>query len=109
MEWLIILGAVLAALILGVVYLTACIGRFSFVRRISGENRWRRRAVSFGILAGIFAVLAVSVSVVNAVIIFLHEVLFFLFFGCALWVVRRCTGREFRINWQAVLALVSSV
>ena len=38
MEWLIILGAVLAALILGVVYLTACIGRFSFVRRISGET-----------------------------------------------------------------------
>ena len=109
MEWLIILGAVLAALILGVVYLTACIGRFSFVRRISGENRWRRRAVSFGILAGIFAVLAVSMSVVNAVIIFLHEVLFFLFFGCALRVIRQCTGREFRINWQGVLALVSSV
>ena len=77
MEWLIILGAVLAALILGVVYLTACIGRFSFIRRISGENRWRRRAVSLGILAVAFTVLAVSMSVVNAVVIFLHEVLFY--------------------------------
>ena len=39
MEWLVILGAVLAASILGLVYLTVCVGRFGFVRKISGENR----------------------------------------------------------------------
>ena len=109
MEWLIILSAVLAALILGLVYLTACVGRFGFVRRLSGENKWRKRAVSFGIVAVTFAILAVSLSVVNAVVIFLHEVLFFLLFGIVLQIAKRCTGKEFRNNWQGILAVSFSV
>ena len=109
MEWLVILGAVLAASVLGLVYLTACVGRFGFVRKISGENKWRKRAVSFGIIAVTFAALAAAMSVVNAVIIFLHEVLFFLLFGLVVRIVRRCMGKEIRVNWQGVLALGFSV
>ena len=109
MEWLVILVAVLAASALGLVYLTACVGRFGFVRKLSGESKWRRRLISFGLLAAVFAVLALTLSVVNAIIIFLHEVLFFILFGLAVRIVRRCTGKESRINWQGILALGFSV
>ena len=105
MEWLIILAVTLAATGLGLGYLAVCVGRFALVRRLSGGKTWRRRLLSLGIVAAVFAALALWLSFVNAIVIFLHLVLFFLLFGLGVRLARRLTGRDFRINWQGWLAL----
>ena len=105
MAWLIILVLVLAALGVSLCYLTACVGRFGGVRRLSGGRTWLRRLLSLAVLALCFALLTLWLSLVNAIVIFLHAVLFFLLFGLLFRLVKRRTGREPRVNWQGWLAL----
>lgn len=109
MEWLIILAAVLAALALGLCYLVSCVGRFGLVRRLAGGKKWLRRLISLGVLALCFALLTLGLSLVNAIVVFLHTVLFFLLSGLAVRIAKRITGREPKANWQGWLALGLSV
>ena len=104
-EWLIILVVVLAALALGLCYLVGCVGRFGLVRKLSGGRKWPRRLLSLAILAVLFILLSLWLSPVNAVVAFLHGVLFFLLSGLVARLLRRITGREARIYWQGWLAL----
>lgn len=105
MEWLIIFGAVIAALLLGAAYLTACIGRFDFVQKLSGQRKWRRRWISLLILTAAFAVLAWALSPINAVVVLLHAVVFFLLFGLGLRIARRHGKKPIQDRWQGWLAL----
>ena len=109
MAWLIILVLVLAALGVSLCYLTACVGRFGGVRRLSGGRTWLRRLLSLAVLALCFALLTLWLSLVNAIVIFLHAVLFFLLFGLLFRLVKRRTGREPRVNWQGWLALACTL
>ena len=104
-EWLIILIVVLAVMALGLCYLIGCVGRFGLVRKLSRGRKWPRRLISLAILIVIFILLALWLSPVNAVVVFLHGVLFFLLFGLVARLLRRVTGRETRVYWQGWLAL----
>ena len=59
--WLLIFGIVIALLIVSVVYLVNCVGRFDAVKRIAGSGKWTGRLLSFGILAVCFALTAIMV------------------------------------------------
>lgn len=104
MAWLIIFGAVMAALLLGLGYLAACVGRFGFVRRLARGGKWAGRAVSLAVTALVFALLTVLLSFFNAVVVFLHLVAFFLLFDLIGWLLRRA-GRKDRAELRGVLAL----
>lgn len=107
--WLIILGSVMAAAIAGILYLLFAVGRFSGIQALAGDRVWLRHMISFGAIAVVFAGVSICMSVVNAVIVLLHEVLFFLLFGGIMKIVTHATGKEFAVNWQGWLALGSSV
>ena len=109
MEWLIIFGAAMLAFLLGLAYLTVCVGRFAFIQKLSGGSKWRRGAISLVVLAAAFALLTLCMSPINAGIVFLHVVIFFLLFGLVMRLVRRLTKKESRIYWQGLLALGVSV
>ncbi len=107
--WALIFGSVIVAACLGIAYLTLCIGRFSAIKKLSGENKWRKRIISLGVTAAGFAVAALAISVVNAVMILLHVVIFFLIFGLLIRIINKVRGKEFKINYQGWLALITSV
>lgn len=109
MAWLIILFVVLAFLAPGLCYLVACIGRFGLVKKLSGGRKWPRRLISLGILTLCFTLLTLWLSLVNAIVVCLHAVLFFLLFGLAARLGKRMTGREPRVNWQGWLALACTL
>ena len=109
MYWPFILGAAAMALLAGLVYLTVCVGRFQGVRKLSGGKRGRRALISLGIIAAVFAALAFALSVINAVVVFLHAVLFFLLSGLGMRLAKKLSGRHFRVNWQGWLALAFSL
>ena len=109
MEWLIILAATLAVALLGLIYLMFCVGRFSFVQRVSNGKKWKRRAVSFVVLALLFGVLVLAMSLVNAVIVFIHLAAFFLLSELVSLLIRRLAGKNYRfdlVGWPAVLLCV---
>lgn len=107
--WLLIFGIVMALMIVSVVYLTICVGRFNAVKRIAGQGKRTGRLVSFGILAACFALIAMLTSVVNAIVIFLHAAVFFLLFGIVVRIAERLTGKKSAVYWQGWLALGFSV
>ncbi len=105
MYWSYVLGAATLALLAGLVYLTVCVGRFQGIRKLSGGKGGRRVLLSLGIIAVVFTFLSFAMSVINAVVVFLHGVLIFLLFGLGVRLVKKLSGRQFRINWQGWLAL----
>ncbi len=107
--WLIILAAVVLAAIAGLVYMVVSVGKFGGIRALAGERKWLRHLISFLAIAAVFGVVTVTMSAVNGVVVFLHEVLFFLLFGGVMKIVTRISGKEYAVNWQGWLALASSV
>ena len=109
-KWLFIFGAVIAAAALGFIYMTVCVGRFGGIKKLSRGKRAAGFFISLGAVFAVFALLAVLISVVNAVIVLLHEVLFFMLFGLGVRIAKRLRKKEFKYNWQGWLALpVSAV
>ena len=106
--WIFILIAVLTVFALGVIYMTAAIGRFGGIQRLSGDKRWLRRLISFGILAVILTIVCFIFNVVNTVIIFIHVLAFFLIAGGVIRLIKRA-GKEFKINWQGWGAILVSI
>ncbi len=99
----------MAASFFGLAYLTVCVGRFSFVQRLARGSARRRTALSLAVIAAVFALLSLCMSTVNAIIVLLHEVLFFLLFGLLIRIARHITGKALHSNWQGWLALGFSV
>ena len=107
--WLVIIAAVLALAVAGVVYMTVCVAKFNLIQTLAGEKKWLKNLLSVLTIAVIFGIVTYTMSAVNAVIIFLNEAMFFLIFGGVMRLVRHFSGREFSIYWQGWLAIVSSV
>ncbi len=92
--WLGILAAVLAATGAGAAYMIACVGRYGFVRKLAGEKKLLRHLISALVIAVFFAAVSLTLSAVNAVIVFLHFVLVYLLFGGITRIFCAATGRD---------------
>ena len=105
--WLAILVLVLGAVGAGIFYRIIAVGKFSLVEKASKGKSWLRRLISFGIIAVGFVLFGLIFSAVNAIIIFLHLILFWLIYGLILRIVKRISGRSPKINLQGWLAIAS--
>ena len=107
--WLMIAGSVLAATAAGVIYMLLAVARFGGIQAVAGERKWLKYLISFVCIAGVFAAVSYALSVINGIIVFLHEVLFFLLFGLIMKIVKAASGKEFTVYWQGWLAIIASV
>ena len=107
MIWLVLLGLVAAALIGGTIYMTAAVGRFGLISSI--DQKWLKIVVSLGIIALAFTAVTLIMSLVNAIIVYLHFMGFFLIFGGIFTLISKISGKEFQVNWQGWLAILASV
>ena len=104
--WRTILILAVVLLFAGTVYLTAAVGRFALIRQFSPA--WKRFVLSFGIIAVVFLAFAVFMSPVNAFVVFMHALVFFLFYGIVFRVISTVRKTGFRVNWQGWLAILST-
>ena len=109
MFWLIVLLVALCLLIFGIIYMTWAVGKFSLVKKWSKDIRYKRNLISFFIVSIVFAVFVFLLSLVNAVIILLHLVIFRLIYGLILGVVKKIRKKDFHIYWQGWLAIVTCI
>ena len=94
--------------IAGTIYLTSAIGRFGLIRKAVGEKKWLSRLIALGLLLVGFALFAYLMSVLDATVVLLHVLFFFLVFGLVSRIIRRITGKQVKIYWQGWLALLTA-
>ena len=109
MLWITILFVALALLILGMIYMTWAVGKFSLIQKASKGKKARRRLFSFGIVALVFALFTVTLSLVNAVIILLHLVIFRILYGLIFAIIKKVRKKDYKVYWQAWFALVTCI
>lgn len=105
--WIMILVAVFAALILGIIYLVYSIGKFERIRIIG--KKWKRRLISLAIILAASFISYLFLSLVNTVIILLHVILLFALYNLIFRIIKAISKKEFRIYWPGWLALLTAV
>lgn len=111
--WLGILVSVLAAAAIGLIYMISAVGKFPGIIALSKENKKLGYLIAFIVIAVCFVIVAFIFSTVNAVIIFLHVILFRLLFGLIGMIIKACgfsgadAGQKF--YWQGWLSLLACV
>ena len=108
MMWIMILGSVIAACIAGGAYMTFAVARFGVLQKLSVSKRMKL-LISLGCIVVCFAAVVLFMDVINAIIVFLHVMLFFLLFGLIFRVIKAISGKKPRLYLQGWLALAVSV
>lgn len=107
--WLTILGLVFAVCAAGCIYLMFALARFGLLKKLGEKKRRYALLASLGCIAAVFAVFALVMSVFNAIIVLLHVILFFLFYGLVFRIIKAVTKKQFRLNLQGWAALLTSI
>lgn len=109
MIWLIGLVIVSILGVAGTVYLSCAIGRFGLIRRIAGGKKWPGRLIALALLLAGFTLFSCLLSVIDAIVILLHLLFFFLVFGLIIRIVGQVLGgKQTKIYWQGRLALLTA-
>ena len=103
--WRLIFGSVTALSVLGMIYLGFAAARFGGIKKLSRGRKLIGVLISLGITGVLFLVFKLTMSTVNAVMIILHAVLFFLIFGLVFRIVKRVRKKETKHYWQGWLAI----
>lgn len=95
---------VIAFLVIGIVYLSNAFGRFGLIRKIAGEKKWKSRLISLTVLLGGFGLFALLLSAIDAVIILLHVLFFFLLYGLLFRIIgKKMRAKIYLQGWLALL------
>lgn len=109
MIWLILIATVLLICVSGAVYLSFSIARFGFIEKLSGGKKWLARLISFAILAVGFLLVSLALSVVDAAILFVHLVAFFLLAEIVVKIVKRIRKTEISADIKGVVELTLTI
>lgn len=106
--WQIIAIVMMIAAVIAVMYLAAVVGKSAVLNRFI-DRAWLRVLISLGLIAGGFLILYKCMSFVNALIMLIHVFVFTIIYGIGIRVFRYYTHIDFKINYQIILALVTTV
>ena len=100
MIWMLMFVGAAVASILGIIYMTNSIAKFKVIKN---------KLVAFLILVVLFLIFTFTLEWINALTITIYTTGFFLIFGLLGRIVRRFSKREFKVHWQGLCAILSSV
>ena len=104
--WGMVVTAVGIAAILGSIYLIWTIGKFPGIKKITKDSKLLKIVIPTVILAAGFGIFVITMSVINAVIVLIHLMLFRLIFGIAGFIINKVRGRENTFYWQGWGSLI---
>lgn len=107
--WGIIISAFCAVAAIGGVYLAVAVSRFGGIKKLARDRKSLSFVISLAIIAVVFFAAVMITTSVNAVIILLHFIAFFIFSGLLVKLVEKIRGKEFRHYIQGWLGIVVSV
>ena len=110
--WPVVLGLVGLGSIAGAIYMIWSTARFPSIRNLAHGNRLLLVIIPTAIVAGLFALCALTMSFMNAAVVFIHFAIFRLLFGLAGLIANKVSGTsDSRITfyWQGWGSFVLSV
>ena len=107
--WLMILGLVMIAFILGVIYLVKKVSNFGLIIKVSKNKKSLKELISFMTILIVFLVLRFTLSLVNAIIILLNVALFFIIYGLIFRVIKKLRSKEFKFYYQGWFSLLTVI
>lgn len=107
--WLMILGLVMIAFILGVIYLVKKISNFGLIKKLSKNKKSLKELISFIIILVVFLIFRFTLSLVNAIIILLHVALFFIIYGLIFRIIKKFRNKEFKFYYQGWFSLLTVI
>lgn len=107
--WLMILGLIMIAFILGVIYLVKKISNFGLIKRLSKNKKSLKELISFMIILVVFLIFRFTLSLVNAIIILLHVAIFFIIYGLIFRVIKKFRKKEFKFYYQGWFSLLTVI
>ena len=107
--WYFVIASCSIGFSMAVIYMIICVGRFRFIKELSGGKRWISIIISFIIILFFLSVLTILISALNAIIISLNVLFLFLISAAIVKVIKCTTSLRFKINLQGWLALSTSV
>lgn len=105
--WMMIFVITIACCLVGLIYMIWAVRQFSFVKRISKENKWLALLIAFVVIALVFLFFMITMSMVNAIVIFLFALGFRLVFGLAGIIVKNYRQKPFKTYWQGWASLLA--
>lgn len=109
MMWLIILVLTLLCAITGLIYLTVAVRRFAWIRKVTDKNKILGTSLAFALITVVFLIISVTMGSVNAIVVLIHVMIFFLLCSPAAPIFKRIAHKEPKIFLQGWLALAVSV
>jgi len=107
--WIIILITVMIASLIGVLYLMGTVAKFPIIEKISGGKKWLKALISLAILGVLFALLTFTLSMTNAIVIFLGAFAIRLVTGIIFAILKAVRKKPFKVYWQGYVALAATV
>ncbi len=105
--WGMVVTAVGIAAILGSIYLIWTIGKFPGIKKITKDSKLLKIVIPTVILAAGFGIFVITMSVINAVIVLIHLMLFRLILGIAGFIINKVRGKENTFYWQGWFSLIA--
>ena len=104
--WIFIMAALLIVFAAAIIYLSNRFRKFQVVKRFAKGKKWLERTVSLALVALLIAVFWITMNFMNAVIVLLHLVVFWLLCDFGAYIFRRITKKEFPKSYAGVLAMI---
>ncbi len=107
--WYAIIGSLAGAVVLGAVYVSFRAANFPFIKKISGGRRWLGRLICFALFAALFAVLYLTMNMMNALVCVVHLVVFWLIADLVALIALKIGRRERKKYYAGAVAIVLCV
>ena len=107
--WFAIIGSLLAVFALGILYLSFRFAHFRFIRKLTGSRRWLSRLLSFFALAALTALLSCIWNMMNAVVVLIHLVAFFLICDFVSFIVSKTRKQKPERYYSGAIAVALCV
>lgn len=108
MLWTVIFGAVILALLAGVVFVIVKLSRLEPLNKLANGKRLPRFLISVGILAALCAVLTLLLDAINMIICILYLAAFWLIADFILWIVKKIRKKPAKRVVSVGLALAAT-
>lgn len=106
MLWVFLFIFLIAASLAGIIYLVCRIRRFQAIQRLAGGNKKIAAAIGFVLTAVVFALFWFTLGSMNAIIILLHLILFWLICDGVSGLIQKAKGMRFRRYYAGAAAIL---
>ncbi len=106
--WIIILGLTLLAAIAGLVYLTVAVRRFALPKKLTEKSKILGTLLAVALILIPFLVISFSMGFMNAIVVLLHMMLFFLLSALIVLIIKLITHKEPKCYLQGWIAVIGA-